>query len=217
MTNLMRLDIVDRVAHLTINRPEKRNAMSAEMWRSLVRHIRSIDDDSGISAVVLRGAGGSFSAGGDLTELSAPDPEQVARYRDLAETTVVALMDLKPPKLAEIDGACFGAGCSLALACDVRICSSTSQFGIPALKNGLTYEPVFVQRLVQIVGSGPAGLLLYGGECWNAYEAAARGLADKCTEDASAAVEQILTCLRSTNYSAIATTAASIRAAPQFQ
>jgi enoyl-CoA hydratase/carnithine racemase len=211
MTDLMRLDIADRVARLTIDRPEKRNAMSSEMWRSLLRHIRSIDEASGIAAVVLRGAGGSFSAGGDLAELSVPDPVRVAGYRDLAETAIVALMELKPPKFAEIDGACFGAGCSLALACDVRICSATSRFGIPALKNGLVYEQVSVRRLVQAVGSGPAGLLLYGGERWDAHEATARGLVDKCVEDASAAVESILTYLRGADDAAIAATAASVR------
>ncbi|AHK35808.1 MULTISPECIES: enoyl-CoA hydratase/isomerase family protein [Rhodococcus] len=212
----MTLDVVDRVAHLTINRPEKRNAMSMEMWTSLAGHIRSIDQANDISAVVLRGAGGSFSAGGDLTELRSPDPGHSKRYRDLAETTVVALMDLELPKLAAIDGPCFGAGCSLALACDVRISSFSSQFGIPALRNGLVYEPIFVRRLVQIVGSGPAGLLLYGAERWTADEAAAHGLVDKLTEDVSAAVENILKCLRGANGAAISSTATSIRTTPQF-
>ncbi|MBB5135621.1 enoyl-CoA hydratase/carnithine racemase [Thermocatellispora tengchongensis] len=213
----MRLDVLDRVARLTIDRPEKRNAMSAEMWRTLLRHVKSIGEASGISAVVLTGAGGSFSAGGDLTELRAPDPEEVDGYRALAETAVTALMELKPPKFAQIDGACFGAGCSLALACDVRICSPTSQFAIPALKNGLTYEPAFVRRLVQVVGSGPAGLLLYGGERWNAQEAAARGLVDKRAEDVSATVERILANLRGANDSAIASMTTAIRAALRFR
>jgi enoyl-CoA hydratase/carnithine racemase len=217
MTDNMRLDIVDRVARLTIDRPEKRNAMSMEMWRSLLRHIRSLEETADISAVVLRGDGGSFSAGGDLSELRIPDLEHVAAYRKLAEATVLALMELRLPKVAEIDGACFGAGCSLALACDVRISSFSSQFGIPALKNGLVYEPVFVQRLVQIVGSGSAGLLLFGGERWNAEEAAARGLVDKCTGDVSTAVEKILTSLRGASHAAIASTTASIRTAPRFQ
>ncbi|MCP9950996.1 enoyl-CoA hydratase/isomerase family protein [Actinomadura madurae] len=112
----------------------------------------------------------------------------ISGYRELAETAVVALMKLGPPRFAEIDGGCFGAGCSLALACDVRVCSPTSQFGIPALKNGLTYEPVFVRRLVEVVGSGPAGLLLYGGERWNGHEAAARGLVDDDVHQNRAAV-----------------------------
>ncbi|WP_412515279.1 enoyl-CoA hydratase/isomerase family protein [Actinomadura madurae] len=217
MTDVMRLDVIDRVALLTINRPEKRNAMSARMWRRLLAHIRRIEKTPAVRAVVLRGVEGSFSAGGDLAELRAPDPARISGYRDLAETAVVALMKLGPPKFAEIDGGCFGAGCSLALACDVRICSPTSQFGIPALKNGLAYEPVFVRRLVEVVGSGPAGLLLYGGERWNGHEAAARGLVDKCTENAPAAVERILTSLRDANDSAITSTTTSIRTAPRFQ
>lgn len=213
----MRLEVVDRIAFLTIDRPEKRNAMSMDMWRSLRSHLRSIDAAIDVSAVVLRGAGGSFSAGGDLDELRSPDPAHSRTYRDLAETTVVELMDLAVPKIAAIEGPCFGAGCSLALACDVRIASSSSQFGIPALRNGLVYEPVFVQRLVRVVGPGPAGLLLYGAERWSSEEAAAHGLVDRCTEDTSLAVEHILTTLRDANPAAIMSTAASIRATPVSQ
>ncbi|WP_412519765.1 hypothetical protein K8Z49_17375 [Actinomadura madurae] len=70
---------------------------------------------------------------------------------------------------------------------------------------------------VEVVGSGPAGLLLYGGERWNGHEAAARGLVDKCTENAPAAVERILTSLRDANDSAITSTTTSIRTTPRFQ
>jgi enoyl-CoA hydratase/carnithine racemase len=210
VTDPMRLDVTDRVARLTIDRPDKRNAMSTDMWRSLLRHVRSIDAATDVSAVVLRGAGGSFSAGGDLAELRAPDADA---YRALAETAVVALMDLRQPKVAAIDGACFGAACSMALACDVRICSPASCFGIPALRNGLVYERVFVRRLVRVVGPGPAGLLLYGGERWDAHEAVAHGLVDRCAEDVPAAVEPILTGLRGADDSAVASVTAAIRAA----
>jgi enoyl-CoA hydratase/carnithine racemase/NAD(P)-dependent dehydrogenase (short-subunit alcohol dehydrogenase family) len=189
MTALVRLDVTDRVARLTIDRPAKRNAVTGEMWATLRRHIATIEETD-VVAVVLGGAGGSFSAGADLGEL------HVAALRELAEDTVRAVRDLPPPTLAAIDGACFGAGCSLALACDVRICSPTSRFGIPALRNGLTYEPAHVRRLVQVLGPGPAGLLLYGGGTWTAQEAAAHGLVDRCCDDPSAAVEQILGVLR---------------------
>ena len=209
MTEPLRLDIVDRVARLTIDRPEKRNALSTVMLRDLLRHVTTIADTPDIVAVVLRGAGGTFSAGGDLAELSAPD--RAGGYRALAETAVVALMAIEPPKVAEIDGACLGAGCSLALACDVRICTPAARFGIPALKNGLAYEPVFVRRLVRVVGPGPAGLLLYGGERWTANEAAARGLVDRCAEDAHTAVEHLVTGLRDADHTAVASTTAAIR------
>ncbi|ROS44646.1 enoyl-CoA hydratase/isomerase family protein [Amycolatopsis thermoflava] len=213
MSGSTRLDIVDRVALLTISRPEKRNAMSGDMWQALLRHVSRIGETPGIVAVVLRGSGGSFSAGGDLAELSSSDPDHVAAYRHLAETAVLALTELAAPKIAEIDGPCFGAGCSLALACDVRICSPAAHFRIPALGHGLTYEPVFVRRLVQAVGPGPAGLLLYGGERWNADQAAAYGLVDKCAPDPAAAVGQILTWLRGASVEDIVSTAMSIRTA----
>jgi enoyl-CoA hydratase/carnithine racemase len=214
VTELLQLELRDRVARLTINRPEKRNAMTWDMWCALVDHVGSIRDTPDIAAVVLEGAGGSFSAGADLTEVKSTDPEYVAGYRDLGEKAVRALMDLTAPKLAVIDGPCFGAACSMALACDVRICSPTSQFGIPALKHGLTYEAAFLQRLVHVVGPGSAGLLIYGAERWDAHEAAARGLVDRCADDVSAAVEEILEVLRSVPAGEIALTAAALRPVP---
>jgi enoyl-CoA hydratase/carnithine racemase len=214
VTGELRLEIDDRVARLTIDRPAKRNAMTTQMWADLLGHLQSIDDSPDIVAVVLQGTGGSFSAGADLAEVKHPDPEYVAQYRDLGERAVLALQALAPPKLAVIDGPCFGAACSLALACDLRICSPASHFGIPALRNGLTYEPAFIQRLVQIVGPGSAGLLLYGGERWTADEAAARHLVDRCTPDPTAAADQIVDSLRAANPTAIALTAQAIRTAP---
>ncbi|TDD27912.1 enoyl-CoA hydratase/isomerase family protein [Kribbella turkmenica] len=212
MTELLHLDRRDRTAWITINRPAKRNAMTWEMWSALLAGIKSIEEAPDVTAVVLEGTGGSFSAGADLAEVKRPDPQYVASYRALAEQAVRALMELRTPKLAVIDGPCFGAACSMALACDVRICSPRSQFGIPALKHGLTYEPVFLQRLAQIVGPGSAGLLIFGAERWDADEAAVRGLVDRCTDDVSATVEQILAVLKGVPAADIAMTAAALRA-----
>lgn len=214
MADQLRLEIDNRVARLTLDRPAKRNAITTQMWTDLLRHVRFIEDTGDTAAVVLQGAGGSFSAGADLAEVKHPDSDYVARYRDLAEQAVLALMALAPPKIAVINGPCFGAACSLALACDLRICSPASLFGIPALRNGLTYEPAFIQRLVQIIGPGSAGLLLYSGERWTADEAAARHLVDRCTPDPAAAAEQILQSLRAANSSAVVLTAHAIRTAP---
>lgn len=211
MSKLLRLSMRDRVAWITIDRPAKRNAMTWEMWSALLSSIAAIEKNSDITAVVLEGTGGSFSAGADLTEVKSLDAEYVALYRNLGEEAVQALMDLRTPKLAAIDGPCFGAACSMALACDVRISSPRSQFGIPALKHGLTYEPAFLQRLVQLVGPGSAGLLIYSAERWDAREAAARGLVDRCTDDVSAAIEQILEVLRGVPTADIARTAAALR------
>jgi enoyl-CoA hydratase/carnithine racemase len=211
MSKLLKLDVRDRVARITIDRPAKRNAMTWEMWSALRSSVAAIEENPDITALVLEGTGGSFSAGADLAEVKSLDAEYVARYRNLGEKAVRALMDLRTPKLAAIDGPCFGAACSLALACDVRICSPRSQFGIPALKHGLTYEPAFLQRLVQVVGPGSAGLLIYSAERWGAHEAAARGLVDRVTDDVSAAVDQILGVLRGVPAADIALTAAALR------
>lgn len=211
MTDQMRLEIVEGVAHLVIDRPAQRNAMSTAMWQSLSDHVSTIRETDGVSAVVLSGTGGSFCAGGDLAELRTPRPGHAEHYRELAETTVLALSALEQPRIALIDGPCFGAGCSLALACDVRISSPASRFGIPALRNGLVYEAVFVRRLVEVVGPGPASLLLYGAGTWTAAEATGHGLVDRLTDDPRATVEDVLATLRSADASAVATTARAIR------
>jgi enoyl-CoA hydratase/carnithine racemase len=211
MTGSVRLEVVDRVAWLTIDRPEKRNALTSPMWATLLRHLDVVEEVSDLAAVVLRGAGGSFCAGADLDELR--DPGRADGFRALGERTVLALRELTPPTFVAIDGPCIGAGCSLALACDVRICSPTSRFGIPALHGGLVYEAVLVRRLVQVVGPGPAGLLLYGGERWTADEAVAHHLVDRCSADVTAAVERILAGLRGAPGPAIAATAAALRTA----
>ncbi len=207
----MRFDVVDRVVWMTIDRPEKRNALSGPMVQNLIEHIEWIDAQPDVAAVVLRGSGGSFSAGGDLDELRVPDAAHVEQYRVRAEQAVVALRALRQPKVAHIDGACFGAGCSLALACDVRISSPASVFGIPALANGLVYEAPFVHRLVETIGAGSAALLLYGGNRWSAAEAATRGLVDECSVDAASIVEAIASNLARADPEAVRANTAAIR------
>jgi len=209
---MIALDITDRVAHLTIDRPVKRNAVTGAMWATLHEHLDALEQRRDLVAVVLRGAGGSFCAGADLDELRTPDPEYVGGIQELAETAVLRLRDLAPPTFAEIDGPCLGAGASLALACDVRICSPRSRFGIPSLGHGIVYEPVHVRRLVQLVGPGPAGLLLLGGETWTAAEAARHGLVDRCAADVASTVEDILSGLRGAPAAAVVATAAALRA-----
>ncbi|TCK22173.1 enoyl-CoA hydratase/isomerase family protein [Pseudonocardia endophytica] len=205
------LDVTDRVARITLDRPAKRNAVTGRMWTTLRRHLDALEDRD-VVAVVLGGAGGSFSAGADLDELRIPDPEHVGGIQELAESTVLRLRDLAPPTLAVVDGPCLGAGASLALACDLRICTPRSRFAIPSLRHGIVYEPVHVQRLLQVVRPGSAALLLYGGETWDGDAAARHGLVDRCTDDLQAAVEPILAGLRTAPRHAVLATAATLRA-----
>lgn len=216
MTDSVRLEIVDAEARITIDRPEKRNAMTSDMWTAVLRCIKTIERDRQVAAVVLQGVGGSFSAGADLSEISSGDDASVARFRRLGEEAVQALLHLSIPKIALIDGACFGAGCSLALACDVRIASPRSHFAIPALEHGLVYEPAFLQRLVQVVGSGSAALLLLGAARWDASEAARRGLIDICSNDPLHPTKQIVGVVSAAPRAAAAT-AATLRSGVPFR
>lgn len=209
----VRSETVERVALVTLDRPDKRNAMSGTMWRELERHVAAIAADDEVMAVVVRGAGGAFSAGGDLRELREHGAEHAEAYRRHAEDVVRALAAVGVPTIAVVEGACFGAGCSIALACDIRIATPAARFGIPALRNGLVYEPEFVRRLARIVGQGPAGLLLYGGETWTAATAERHGLVDRCVDDPEVALGDLLGALRSAAPAAIRSTTTAIRSA----
>ncbi|TYQ09733.1 UNVERIFIED_ORG: enoyl-CoA hydratase/carnithine racemase [Gordonia westfalica J30] len=217
MTDNLHLTVIDRVAYITVDRPQKRNAMSTAMWRALIEYVHQLTDAHDVCAVVLRGSSGSFCAGGDLSEIRGDDAEAARAYRQLAENAVIAFGRLAQPTFAEIDGPCLGAGCSLALACDIRIAAPTAQFAIPSLRNGLTYEAPFVRRLTDTIGSGPSGLLLLAGERWNGTEAAAYGLVDRCTDDPSSTIERAVDYLRGASHATVAETILAIRGTHRTQ
>jgi len=206
------LRLVAGVAEVVIDRPEKRNAMNQAMWIALRDHLHAIES-SDVRAIVLRGTGGSFCAGADLSDRIADDPDHVDRFVALAEHTVHALTNLDRPTVALIDGPCIGAGLSLAMACDLRIATPGSLFAIPSLRNGIVYERSLVERLVQIAGHGSAALLLLGGRRVDGAEANTRGLVDLCTPDAAAVVDDITEHLLSARPDGVAHIVDSIRSA----
>ncbi|GAA2897934.1 enoyl-CoA hydratase/isomerase family protein [Pseudonocardia halophobica] len=205
----VRSDVQDRVAWLTLDRQARRNALTASMWAELAEHLDAVENGA-VAAVVLGGAGGAFSAGADLDELRG---SHAAGLRHLAERTILRVRDLPVPTFALIEGSCLGAGCSLALACDIRVCAPSARFGIPALRNGLVYEDVYVRRLVELVGEGAAGLLLLGGERWSGAEALAHGLVERCVEDPTETIEALVAGLREARAATVAATVTAIRCA----
>lgn len=213
MSGAVRLDFADRVARLTIDRPARRNALTSGMFAALLDGLDALDRPAGpaVAAVVLTGAGGAFSAGADLGELR--DPARRDHLREIGERAVLRLRELRVPTFALVDGPCLGAACSLALACDVRLCSPAALFAVPALRNRVVYERAHVRRLVQVVGPGPAGLLLLGGERWTGVQAAGYGLADRCAVDPGAELDRLLAGLRDAPAPVLAATTAALRSA----
>jgi enoyl-CoA hydratase len=143
----------DAVALLTIDRPERRNAVDHDALDAIAHHV---DDAvaSGARAIVLTGAGGHFCAGADLTGL------EDAGFATVLRGVLDRLCNVPIPTIAAVDGAALGAGTQLASFCDLRVSTATATFGIPAAKLGLMVDTATVQRVVALAGAGTARAML---------------------------------------------------------
>jgi enoyl-CoA hydratase len=145
------------VTILTIDRPERRNAVTASMCRELHRLLTQAEGD-GSRAVVLRGADGHFCAGADLAGVEAED------FRSSLRSLLDAMVASRLPLVAAIEGVALGAGTQLAVACDLRVATPDARFGIPAAKIGLMVDHWTVRRLALVAGAGPARAMLLAAE-----------------------------------------------------
>ena len=175
-------DVKDGVATLTLNRPEKLNAVTDAMRQALAQHVDLINRDPAVRVAVVRGAGPrAFSAGSDIYETSGRTPVE---KRDTVEMEAPHLLRrcLKPV-VAMIRGYALGGGLELALACDLRIASETAQFGLPEVTLGWIPGAGGTQYLPRLIGRGMAAYLLYTGERIDAAQAKAIGLVDFLVPD----------------------------------
>jgi len=181
-------DVQDGVATLTLNRPEKLNAMTDAMRQALARHVEAINHDPEVRVAVVRGAGTrAFSAGSDIYETSGRTPVE---KRDTVEMEAPHLLRrCVKPVVAMIRGYALGGGLELALACDLRIASETAQFGLPEVTLGWIPGAGGTQYLPRLIGRGMAAYLLYTGERIEAMEAKAIGLVDLLVPDAALETE----------------------------
>lgn len=173
------LDVTDRVATLTVNRPDKLNALNRATIEELDAAIGHLVSRSDVGGIILTGAGRAFVAGADIAELAAlSPPEGLALSRRGQE--VFARFEASPkPVLAAVNGFALGGGCELAMACHVRIASDTARFGQPEVKLGLIPGYGGTARLPRLVGPGHAAQLLMTGEIIDAAEAARIGLVNR--------------------------------------
>ena len=169
------------VAVLTIDRPDKRNAMTAGMWAALPDLLGSLAGDAGVRVLVVTGAGPSFCAGADISELlggSDPlDPMADLRRHNLAAQA--ALRTFPKPTVALIRGHCVGGGVEIAASCDLRFTDPTGVFGITPARVGIVYPPSSIRALVDLVGPATAKYLLLSGELIDAATALRTGLVDR--------------------------------------
>ncbi|WP_303983684.1 enoyl-CoA hydratase/isomerase family protein [Dongia mobilis] len=178
MTSLILCAHDGAVATLTLNRPEKRNALNAEMWRGLSAHLRALATDSAVRCVVLQGADGHFAAGADMAEFAAhrATPDAARSYGEMMLDTLRHIRELPQPTIARIEGNCLGGGLELAAMCDLRIAADTAKFGIPIQRVGITMPYPELGMLVDLVGRAAMLEMLLEGAIHDAEWALRRGL-----------------------------------------
>ncbi|MCZ6857248.1 MAG: enoyl-CoA hydratase-related protein [Gemmatimonadetes bacterium] len=167
------------VATLTINRPDKLNALNIATRGRLVEELDDLAANDDIRVVIVTGAGEkSFIAGADIAEFEGRSP--VEQFRVMTDSSVFLAVDQFPkPIIAAINGFCLGGGCELALACDIRIASEKAKLGQPEINLGLLPGGGGTQRLPRLVGMGAALKMLYTGDFIRADEAHRIGLVDE--------------------------------------
>ncbi|HEV7265807.1 MAG TPA: enoyl-CoA hydratase [Falsiroseomonas sp.] len=172
----------DGIGWLTINQPERHNAISLAMWDAIGLAVEDFAADPVVRVVVIHGAGGrSFAAGADISEFekSRADAAGAAEYARRSAISREALDRLEKPVIAMIQGYCIGGGLALALRADLRLASPDSRFGIPAAKLGIAYGTEGLERLTALVGPGMAKEILFTGAQYTAAEALAMSLINR--------------------------------------
>jgi enoyl-CoA hydratase len=176
----------DGVGVITFNNPEKRNAMSLDMWEGLGHALIELRDNPDIRVVILTGAGDkAFVSGADISqfEKTRHNAEASEEYSKRSAAQRALLANYPKPIIASIRGFCLGGGMQVAMAADIRIASDNSQFGIPAAKLGIAYGYDGLKNLVSLVGPSWARLLMYTGMRIDAAEAVRIGLVDRVVAD----------------------------------
>jgi len=169
----------DRVAIITINRPDKRNALNIKTREEGAALLEELRNDPSVGVVVITGAGDkAFIAGADIAEF-AGRTAMMQREVMTARSLFTAIDTFPKPIIAMINGYCLGGGCELALACDLRIASETASFGQPEINLGIIPGGGGTQRLARLIGPARAKDLVMSGRMVGADEALAIGLADR--------------------------------------
>jgi enoyl-CoA hydratase len=180
------------IATVTLNRPERLNALDLACWRALAEVLGRVMTEEDLRCLVLRGAGGkAFAAGADLAEFQREraDPAAAERYGEIMNRALSLLRDCPIPTIALIEGICAGAGLELAILCDLRIAGAGSRFGVPIQKVGIVMPFAELSYLVEILGPAISLEILLEGRMFDAAEAKEKGLLTRIAAEGEAEKE----------------------------
>lgn len=188
----------DGVATVLMNRPQKRNAFTLDMYREFGRVMRELEADDAVRCVVLRGAGGAFCAGSDIGGFAdeRDGAAQAAEYAAFTLSMTGALKNLRHPSVACIEGVCVGGGLELAAMCDIRVAGRGSRYGIPVNRIGLTVDHQELVELMDLIGAARALEILLEGHIFGAEEALSKGLLSRIVDDECVVEHAYATALR---------------------
>ncbi len=178
-TDLLIVEKRNGIGYLRLNRPEKHNAVSYEMWQGIAQVMADFEADDTVRVVVVSGEGGrAFSAGADISqfEKQRASAGAIEEYNMEAGLAHEKLTNISKPTIAKIAGYCIGGGLGIALCCDLRLATDDSKFGIPAAKLGLGYGYGGLKPLVALVGPIRAKEILFTAKQFDAAEAYDMGL-----------------------------------------
>ena len=184
------------IATVTLNRPERLNALTWAMWEGVGAAMATLDAEDDIRCIVLRGAGEkAFAPGADIAEFAErrSNTAQARSYGRLMHETMGRIGECRHPTVALIQGICVGGGLELAMLCDIRICGEGSRFGVPINRLGVTMGYPEIAALIELVGRQTALEILLEGRVFGAAEAKEKGLVSRVVPDAEVVEEAYAT------------------------
>jgi enoyl-CoA hydratase/carnithine racemase len=183
----VRVEREKSLAWLVFDHPERRNAVSLEMWQAIPALAAALDADPSVRVIGLRGAGDvAFVSGADISEFTSTrtGANAAQAYEDTTAIAFVALARIGKPVVAAIHGFCVGGGMAVALTADLRIAADDAQLAIPAARLGLGYHAAGIDALVRLVGPSTAKEVMFSARRFSAEEALARGLVNEVVRKA---------------------------------
>lgn len=191
----LEVDVAGHIGWLWLNRPEKLNAMSDDMWADIPAAMAELDEDASVRVVVVAGRGSAFTVGIDLAMLGGLDSaassdaeKRMKLYQTIKrlQHTMGVFADSPKPVIAAVHGHCLGAGIDLITACDIRLASAGATFSVRETRMGLVADVGTLQRLPQIIAPGHVAELVYTGKDIDAAEAERIGLTNRTLPDPEA-------------------------------